>query len=328
MKELQISERTQNGIMDFATNYVRGNNIILSPNYDMPRAMSNLYLNLIQVQDKNGRSVLETCTMESIQEAIIHCINKELNVGRKQAWFIPYNGKLVLQSSYFGNVKEARSLRRININSQVIRDGEQIEMESRVDGSLIIKHKPNFKCINNKIIGAYAVGTNIDSGRVDNSDIMSIEEIKKSWAKSQNGGRTAKEFEHEFARKTVENRLAKHYINKADDSTQVFVTDANGNQIMVDNYNDLIDVDYTINTDEQIASEKEVFQPTDKHIVTAQDLHLDNLEEPSANVPEGAIEIDYNLVKGGANKNLYKVVPNTFNREKYTVMAIPLTEGE
>lgn len=323
----EVAITTQDGIMQFASNYVRNNNIILSKNYDLTTAMNNLYLNLIQVEDKNHNRAIDVCTPVSIQEAVMKCINEELDVGKKQGYFIPYGKSLTFQPSYFGNVKKARALARVRIVSNVIRDGEQAEIETRVDGSIIIKHKPSIKCLNNKIVAVYAVATDIDTDRVVNSDIMSIEEVKRSWLKSQTGCKVGKEFEHEMSRRTVENRLAKHFINKADDSERIYITDASGKEIEVKNYDDLIDVDYTINTDEQIASEKEKYQPEENaDIITAEDLKLDPLADTT--LPEGAIEIDYSLVKGGANKDKYKIVPNTFNKETYTCYAIPLESEE
>lgn len=324
----ELSIRTQDGILDFAQTYVRNNNIILSKNYDVKTAMANLYLDLIQVVNKNGKPALEVCTPESIQEAITKCINEELDVGKDQAYLICYGDKLICQPSYFGNVKKARALTRVRIFSNVIRDGEQADIEARLDGSIIIHHKPSIKCLNNKIIAVYAVATDIDTNRVVNSDIMSIEEVKKSWLKSQNGGKTAKEFEHEFARKTVENRLAKHFVNKSDDSERIFIRDANGNETEVKNYDELlIDVDYTIDTDEQIAHEKEKYTPKEgESVITAEDLKLDPIEQ--VKLPEDAIEIDYNEVRAGKNKDKYRVVPNTFNKEKYTCFVVPVNKGE
>ena len=61
--------------------------------------------------------------------------------------------------------------------------------------------------------------------------------------------------------------------------------------------------------------------------MTSENLSLGNLSPiDSADVPEGAIEIDYNLVKGGANKEHFKVIPNSFNKSTYTCMAVVLDD--
>ena len=211
--------------------------------------MNSLYLNLIQVKDKNGKNALEVCSDVSIREAVMECVNKELNVSRAQGYYIVYGDKLQFQPSYFGLSKMARDLAGVEIKSNVIRDGEEADIETRIDGSIIIHHKPSIKCLNNKIIAVYAVATDVETGRVVNSDIMSVEEAKKSLAKSKTGGAVAKEFEHEMLRKVVERRLAKHIINKADDSMMLTITDENGKTTRVNEYSDMLDddYDYTIN---------------------------------------------------------------------------------
>ena len=187
-------------------------------------------------------------------------------------------------------------------------------------------------CLDKPIIMAYAVASDMTTGEVIDSDIMSITEIKKSWAKSKNGGSVSKEFPHEMARRTVTNRLAKHIINTSDDSRKVFITDIDGKRIGVTSYDDLpqeegfVETNYTINTLEQDAFEKEPFNPEgDECVVTGNILTLDPIVS-SVEVPEDAVEIDYNLVKGGANKEHFKVVPNSFNKSKYTCMAVVLDD--
>lgn len=318
----ELVAKTQEGILNYANDYVRTNHVIVSKTYDLPTAMNNLFLQLVQTTDKNDKPALEVCSKESIQEAIMTCINKELDVGKKQGYFIVYNGNLTFQPSYFGNVKQAKSVSNVRIVSNVIRDGEEAELETRVDGTIIVRHKPNIKCLNNKIIAVYAVATDIDTGRVDNSDIMSVEEAKKSWLKSQNGCKVGKEFEHEMLRRTIENRLAKHYINKADDSEKIFITDANGNEIRVTNYDDLpqIDCDYTINTEEQINHEKEKYVPAEDDILTADDLRLETIEEQKTEIPEGAIEISYKEFKD--NEDKYEMVKGSWNEKTRTIFVI------
>jgi recombinational DNA repair protein RecT len=327
----ELSIKSQQGIVDYATDYVRKNNIILSQNYDLPRAMNSLYLNLLQVKDKNQRPALEVCSEVTIREAVMDCVNKELNVSKAQGYYIVYGDKLQFQPSYFGLSKMARDLAGVNIMSNVIREGEDADVESRIDGSLVVHHKPSIKCLNNKIVAVYAVATDVSTGRVVNSDIMSSEEAKKSLAKSKTGGTVAKEFEHEMMRKVVERRLAKHFINKSSDAMRMTITNPDGSVVNINSYDDMLDNDnfvdysYTINTDEQIESEKEKYVPKEEDKISAYDLKLDPIG-PSVDVPEGAIEIDYNLVKGGANKEHFKVVPNSFNKATYTCMAVVLDD--
>lgn len=329
MNEIMI--KSQQGIVDYANEYIKRNNIIVSQKYDLAKAMNSLYLNLVQVKDKNNRPALEVCSEVSIREAVMECVNKELNVSRSQGYYIVYNDKLQFQPSYFGLVKMARDYAGVNIMSNVIRDGEEANIESRIDGSIIVHHKPSIKCLNNKIVAVYAVATDVSSGRVVNSDIMSIEEAKKSLARSKTGGTVAKDFEHQMTKKVVERRLAKHFINKADDSMRLTITNPDGSVVNINSYDDMlddnnfVDCSYTINTEEQIEKEKTKYVPAEEDKITADDLKLDAIT-PVVDLPDGAVEIDYNLVKGGANKEHFKVIPNSFNKATYTCMAVVLDD--
>lgn len=324
--ELQI--KTQADVLALADNFIKTNNIITSKKYNVENAMVSLFTNVLSAKDKQGKSVLETCTPLSIQNAVYECITNELTPSKKQTYFIPYGNELTSQTSYFGNVKKARDVANVTIHSQVVREGDSIDVEMRANGTMLIRHKPNIKSLNKDIIMAYAVASNPTTGDVVDSDIMTIEEIKKSWAKSRSGGAVSKEFPHEMARRTVTNRLAKHFINTSDDSNKIIITNPDGTQIQLNEYDDLINTDYTINTDEQDAFENEPFNPeTNDYVVTAENLSLGNLSPiDSADIPEGAVEIDYNLVKGGANKEHFKVVPNSFNKATYTCMAVVLDD--
>ena len=316
--ELQI--KTQADVLALADNFIKTNNIITSKKYNVENAMVSLFTNVLSAKDKQGKSVLETCTPLSIQNAIYECITNELTPSKKQTYFIPYGNELTSQTSYFGNVKKARDVANVTIHSQVVREGDSIDVEMRANGTMLIRHKPNIKSLNKDIIMAYAVASNPTTGDVVDSDIMTIEEIKKSWAKSRSGGTVSKEFPHEMARRTVTNRLAKHFINTSDDSNKIIVTNPDGTQIQLNEYDDLINTDYTINTDEQEAFENEPFNPeTNDYVVTAENLSLGNLSPiDSADIPEGAIEISYAEYKN--NKEKYLMVKDSYNSSKKTCM--------
>lgn len=317
MNELQIT--SQENLIKLANDFIVKNAIIPSKSFNVTNAMVALYTNVLTVKDKNGKMALETCTPASIQNAVYECITKELTPSKKQAYFIPYGNELQLQTSYFGNQKIARDVAGVVINSMVVHEGDQIDVEVRVNGTMIIKHKPNITCLNKPIIMAYAVACNEVTGEVINSDIMTIEEIRKSWAKSRSKDMTvSKEFPHEMARRTVTNRLAKHIINTSDDSRDVYITDIDGRRIKVNKYEDLPQetFDYTIDTD---ANETYTPETATENVVTAKDLKLDN--EPAqeqVEIPEGAFEMSYKEYK--ANVDKYEMVKGSWNAETRTVM--------
>ena len=217
--ENKISLRTQEGLIAVAQTYLKKNgDVILPPNYDVNDAVKALYLKTIQTVDKQKRPVLEVCTRESIEQVVQNYVSKGLNIAKNQCYLVCYGNTLTLQESYFGKQKEANAYAGITINSNVIYEGEKVNIVVRPNGTKIIEHTPDFsKFDTNKIVGAYAIAVN-DKGEVVDSDIMTMKEIRQSWAKSSSGGTVHKEFPVEMTRKTVIARLAKRFINTSDDS--------------------------------------------------------------------------------------------------------------
>lgn len=296
--ENKISLRTQEGLIAVAQTYLKKNgDVILPPNYDVNDAVKALYLKTIQTVDKQKRPVLEVCTRESIEQVVQNYVSKGLNIAKNQCYLVCYGNTLTLQESYFGKQKEANAYAGITINSNVIYEGEKVNIVVRPNGTKIIEHTPDFsKFDTNKIIGAYAIAVN-DKGEVVDSDIMTIKEIKQSWAKSSSGGTVHKEFPVEMTRKTVIARLAKRFINTSDDSTKFEVVNSDMG-------------DYEINANDVIIEDN---KPTPKKTQSTneQEMVIDELGE------EQTKEIPYSEFKNNTDK--YRAVPNSYDKETKTI---------
>lgn len=296
--ENKISLRTQEGLIAVAQTYLKKNgDVILPPNYDVNDAVKALYLKTIQTVDKQKRPVLEVCTRESIEQVVQNYVSKGLNIAKNQCYLVCYGNTLTLQESYFGKQKEANAYAGITINSNVIYEGEKVNIVVRPNGTKIIEHTPDFsKFDTNKIVGAYAIAVN-DKGEVVDSDIMTMKEIRQSWAKSSSGGTVHKEFPVEMTRKTVIARLAKRFINTSDDSTKFEVVNSDmGN--------------YEINADDIIIEDN---KPTPKKTQSTneQEMVIEELGE------EQTKEIPYSEFKNNTDK--YRAVPNSYDKETKTI---------
>lgn len=296
--ENKISLRTQEGLIAVAQTYLKKNgDVILPPNYDVNDAVKALYLKTIQTVDKQKRPVLEVCTRESIEQVVQNYVSKGLNIAKNQCYLVCYGNTLTLQESYFGKQKEANAYAGITINSNVIYEGEKVNIVVRPNGTKIIEHTPDFsKFDTNKIIGAYAIAVN-DKGEVVDSDIMTMKEISQSWAKSSSGGTVHKEFPVEMTRKTVIARLAKRFINTSDDSTKFEVVNSDMG-------------DYEINANDIIIEDN---KPTPKKTQSTneQEMVIDELGE------EQTKEIPYSEFKNNTDK--YRAVPNSYDKETKTI---------
>lgn len=202
----------------------------LPPNYSAPNALKSAWLSLQETVDRNKQPVLQTCTKASIANSLLSMVVQGLNVGKKQGYFIAYGETLTFQRSYFGAVAVCKRVDKglDDVYAECIYKGD--ELVYRIDNGkrVIEKHVQKFENIKDEnIVGAYAVAINKD-GRVQRSELMTMDEIKQAWKQSQmkpiddkgeiKQGSTHDKFTGEMAKKTVTNRIAKKIINSSSDS--------------------------------------------------------------------------------------------------------------
>lgn len=302
--ENAVALRTSEGFVAVAQDFIKNNgSVIIPPNYDVNDAVKSLYLSALQTVDRQKRPVLESCTKTSIEQVIQQYVSKGLNVAKKQCYLVAYGSTLTLQESYFGKQKQAKAYSHIKINSNVIYQGEEVRIEQRLDGSKVIHHTPDFSKFDlDKIAGAYAVAVRED-GTIDDSEIMTMKEINRSWAKSSSGGDVHKQFPVEMARKTVIGRLSKKYINTSDDSEKFTTVESD----MGEYYSN-----EEINADIVIEDNIEIKQEPAKKTSAEPEMVVEDLGEGNTK------EISYSEFKNNPDK--YTAVAGSYNSSKKTIM--------
>lgn len=215
-----VAKITEKALVSSAKSFIKDNSIAIPANYDVSGAVVGFYNALLNTEDRNKRPALEVCTPSSINNTLFEMISNGLDIRKKQAYLIVYGKSLTLQKSYFGTQKAAKAARLdlSDFRARVIYAKDTYETEILADGrKVLVKHEQPFnqpKELDN-IIGAYSI-VMVD-GEADLEE-MTIEQIKKSWAKSKTGGAVHKEFPEEMCKKTVITRHAKRFINTSDDS--------------------------------------------------------------------------------------------------------------
>lgn len=192
---------------------MKGEGLLIAPNYSVSNALSSAYYAL-----KNSASgnLLQTCTQDSIYNALLDMVTQGLSPAKTQCYFIPYKNTVKLTRSYFGTMKVVKQLPEVkDIYAQIIFEGDEFEAEN-VDGRWkFVSHKSSWKNQDNPIEGAYCVIEKTDGEKI--LTIMTKKEIDKSWAQSRNGS-VQKNFPQEMAKRTVINRAAKQFFNTSDDN--------------------------------------------------------------------------------------------------------------
>lgn len=158
----------------------------------------------------NDNADLAKYGKQQIMMGLVKGATLGLDFFSKEAYLVPYGGKLQYQTSYTGSVKLAKkySLRPIkDIYAKVVREGDEFE-EVVLNGEQSINFKP--VPFNNKpIIGAFAVCLFKDGGV--QYDTMSLTDLENTRRHSKASNSPAwKDFTAEMYKKTVLKRLCKH----------------------------------------------------------------------------------------------------------------------
>ena len=217
-EERNITDNVLNKIHQFQNN----GQIYFPNNYSPENALKSAWLKLQEVKDKNGKLALETCTQPSIANALLNMVIQGLNPMKNQCYFIPFGNQLTLMRSYFGSIAVAKQFGEIkDITAEVIYEGDKVETEIKRGKTTILSHTRSFENINkSKIVGAYA--TILYNNNIEESLLMTIDQIKMSWKKSklnpESKDSTHSQFTEDMCKRTVINKICKYYINTKDDS--------------------------------------------------------------------------------------------------------------
>lgn len=197
--------------------------------YNVANALTGAYLILKETVDKDKRPVLESCSQASIVNSLMEMATLALNVNKKQGYFIAYGGKCQFQKSYFGNITLARRNGLKKISAEIIYEGDTFKYHIVNGEKIIDEHTQDFMNIDNdKIKGAYAVGTMTDGSQI--VEIMNINQLKKAWNQRMGGlkedaASTHTKFKDQMSKKTVINRLCKMIANTSTDGNISEISD-------------------------------------------------------------------------------------------------------
>lgn len=225
-----VKEATVDAITKRVASLQNTNEIHLPAGYSAPNALKSAWLTLQEIVDKDGKLALETCTRESIANALFDMCIQGLNPAKKQCYFIAYGKKLVLMRSYFGSMAVAKMVDPSieDIVSEVVYEGDAFAYSIQRGRKLVTKHEQSLCNVDGKkILGAYAEVIGKD-GSVKRTEIMNYSEILNSWKQSRrnpfdNAGNLKAESTHakftaEMCRRTLINKVCKPIINSSSDN--------------------------------------------------------------------------------------------------------------
>lgn len=251
-----LADNVQNRVLEL-TNKGRLN---LPKNYSVGNALSSAWLIIQDLKDKNNKPALEVCTKESIANALLEMAILGLNPVKKQGYFIVYGNRLGWFTSYFGKCASIKRLKGIETEpiGTIIYEGDNVEIGyNELGEEIVLSHKTTWENkLKNNRVGAYA--TVIANG-IKRSALMTKTEIKESWLKnpSPSNKRDHIDFEGEFMKRTVINRLVKMILQTSNDDDLLAET-------MIKNEDEMYDaiqqdyIETTANASEQLSFQEEI----------------------------------------------------------------------
>jgi recombination protein RecT len=219
-----IKRDTVDVVADRVKQFQEAGEIHFPADYSPENAMKSAWLILQEVEDRDKRPALDVCTRDSVANALLDMVVQGLNPAKKQGYFIVYGKTLSFQRSYFGTMAVTKRVTGAkSIDAAVIYDGDDVDYEMSNGRITSLSHKQKFGNQNNKILGAYC--TIIEKDGSSYIELMTIEEIEKSWGQSKMNPKGEKsthtKFPQEMAKRTVINRACKKFLNASDDGSLV-----------------------------------------------------------------------------------------------------------
>lgn len=220
----QVITRQEKNISDAVLGRVKemqgAGDIAFPKNYNYGNALKSAQLILAETVDRNKVSVLQSCSKESICNALLDMVVQGLSPAKKQCYFVPYGGKLQLMKSYLGNIAATKRLKGVkDVFANIIWKGDKFKYKLDLNTGLIKieQHEQEFENIGGEILGAYAV---VVRENEDNYvEVMNMKQIRNAWNQGAAKGNSQahKNFGEEMAKKTVINRACKRFVNTSDD---------------------------------------------------------------------------------------------------------------
>ncbi len=253
-------------VSDKVNAFVKSGQLKMPKNYNVANAVMTAAL-IFKQNEK-----LMNCDKNSIAEAMLQMVVTGLNPGQKQCYFVPYENKATLLTSYFGNVTILRRIEGIiNITAQPIYEKDTVEYEIKNGEITNLKHSTSFGNRDLDVAGAYAI-IKLDPekfGKTEHTEVMTIDEIRKAWGQGATKGASPahKNFAQEMAKKTVINRAIKMFVNTINADEH--------NSKLIETYTEILNNEYD---NENYKNERNVI---DEEIIIQDDLEY--IEENPVN---------------------------------------------
>lgn len=198
--------------IQLVSNTMEERQIAYPSGYAVRNGMMSAMLAIQNAKDSSGKPALQVVKKDSITKFLLEVVQHGLYANKTHFYPVVFGDQLVLLTSYMG---EAYKLKQNDKNvkdvfAQVVYEKDKFSYDVRHGYKIITKHEQELENIDNtKIRAAYATVIYKDGTEV--SEIMTLDQIKKSWSMGQAKGESKahKLAPDEMCKKTVIRRIAK-----------------------------------------------------------------------------------------------------------------------
>lgn len=198
--------------IQLVSNTMEERQIAYPSGYAVRNGMMSAMLAIQNAKDSSGKPALQVVKKDSITKFLLEVVQHGLYANKTHFYPVVFGDQLVLLTSYMG---EAYKLKQNDKNvkdvfAQVVYEKDKFAYDVRHGYKIITKHEQELENIDNtKIRAAYATVIYKDGTEV--SEIMTLDQIKKSWSMGQAKGESKahKLAPDEMCKKTVIRRIAK-----------------------------------------------------------------------------------------------------------------------
>lgn len=197
--------------------------IRLPADYSPENALKSAWIILQGTVDREKRPALEVCDKNSIANALLDMVVQGLNPAKKQLYLIVYGKQLVCQRSYFGEMALAERVRPgITFHYDVVYKGDVFKF-SKVPGKQgVTAFEQELGNMDSKNIEGAFCQVMDENGVVIAFEVMSMEQIQKSWGMSKvnttAADSTHQKFKADMCLRTVIRKVCKPIINSSNDA--------------------------------------------------------------------------------------------------------------
>lgn len=192
--------------------------LFIPENYSVGNALKSAMSKILTSEQADK---LLACTAESKKQALTEYVVQGLDASKNQAYFIPYNGKMSMMRSYFGDVAVVKRTGLVkDVYAVVIYDGDNVELGFDEYGrKTLVSHTTKFSNQDNEIVGAYAVIVGNNDYKL--YEFMTRKELEASWKMSKSpNGKFLSDYKQEAAKRTVIRRAVKMIFNSSLNTTE------------------------------------------------------------------------------------------------------------